>query len=66
MLQANGVPGELVKLWLGHSNLETTSDSTHVPEEFRREVAKATGLFSKDVGLNGPNFQDFPGTGLVM
>jgi integrase len=66
MLQANGVPSDLVKLWVGHSNLETTSNYTHFPEEFRSKVARATGLFSQDVGPNGPNYREFPNTGRVM
>jgi integrase len=63
MLQANGVPGDLVKLWVGHSNLETTAHYTNFTEEERTKVARATGLFSKD---DGPNFREFPSTGRVM
>lgn len=63
MLQANGVPGDLVKEWVGHSNLRTTSRYTHFRDEFRMQVASDVGLFSQanvadklPVGPNGPNF----------
>jgi integrase len=63
MLQANGVPGDLVKEWIGHSSLRTTSRYTHFSDDFRQEVANKVGLFSQPtvakklpVGPNGPNF----------
>ena len=63
MLQANGVPGDLVKEWVGHSNLRTTSRYTHFRDDFRRQIASDVGLFSQanvaeelPVGPNGPNF----------
>lgn len=57
MLQANGVPGDLVTLWVGHSNLQTTSRYTHFPEEFRTQVAQATGLFSRMMVPMVPTFE---------
>lgn len=63
MLQTNGVPGDLVKEWVGHSNLRTTSRCTHFRDDFRKQVASDVGLFSQTsvaeklpVGPNGPNF----------
>jgi integrase len=63
MLQAGGVPGDLVMEWVGHSNLRTTSRYTHFRDEFRKQVASDVGLFSQatvaeklPVGPNGPNF----------
>ena len=63
MLQANGVPGDLVKEWIGHSGLRTTSRYTHFRDDFRQAVANKAGLFSQPtvaeklpVGSNGPNF----------
>jgi integrase len=67
MLQANGVPGDLVKLWVGHSNLETTSGYTHFSQDYRKQVANETGLFAQTsvvgklpVGPNGPNLTENP------
>ena len=57
VLQENGVPGDLVKEWIGHSNLRTTSRYTHIRPEFRKQVAAEVGLFKADVGPNGPNLQ---------
>jgi integrase len=63
VLQANGVPGDLVTEWVGHSNLRTTSRYTHFRDEFRQQIAQQTALFSKanvasqlPVSPNGPNF----------
>jgi hypothetical protein len=39
--------GDLVKLWVGHSNLEITSNYTHFPQEYRKHVASETGLFAQ-------------------
>jgi len=57
VLQENGVPGDLVKEWIGHSSLRTTSRYTHIRPEFRERVAAEVGLFRPDVGPNGPNLQ---------
>jgi hypothetical protein len=58
-----GVPGDLVKEWVGHSNLQTTSRYTHFQDDFRRQIASQVALFPQPfvaaklpVGPNGPNF----------
>jgi len=63
VLQAMGVPGDLVKEWVGHSNLQTTSRYTHFQDDFRRQVASQVALFPQPFmagklpdGPNGPNF----------
>jgi integrase len=45
VLQANGVPGDLVKEWVGHSSLRTTSGYTHFRDDFRTRTAGKVGLF---------------------
>jgi len=60
VLQENGVPGDLVKEWIGHSSLRTTSRYTHIRPEFRERVAAEVGLFRADVGPSGPNLQQNP------
>src|SRR5258708_11718499 len=47
VLQENGVPGDLVKEWVGHSNLRTTSRYTHFRDDFRAQVASDVALFSQ-------------------
>src|SRR6185437_10730651 len=53
MLRASGVPDELVKDWVGHSNLnsrrdgDVTSRYTHFADEFRQRMAAKTGLFAQ-------------------
>ena len=37
--------GDLVKEWVGHSNLRTTSLYTHFRDDFRTQVARETGYF---------------------
>lgn len=64
VLQANGVPADLVKEWVGHSSLRTTSRYTHFHDDYRERVASELGLFSRSqhgsiglaivVGPNGP------------
>jgi integrase len=54
VLQTSGVPGDLVKEWIGHTSLRMTSRYTHFNDGFRKETANATGLFK--AGPNGPNF----------
>ena len=44
VLQTNGVPGDLVKEWVGHSSLRTTSQYTHFSDDYRRKTASALGL----------------------
>ena len=63
VLQENGVPGDLVKEWVGHSNLRTTSRYTHFRDDFRQRVACDVGLFAQanvagklPVSPNSPNF----------
>lgn len=63
VLQASGVPGDLVKEWVGHSNLQTTSLYTHFQEDFRQRVACELGLFAQEnvagklpVSPNSPSF----------
>ncbi len=38
VLQQNNVPGDLIKKWVGHTSLKTTSRYTHFPPEYRRKV----------------------------
>lgn len=66
VLQASGVPGDLVKEWVGHSNLQTTSRYTHFHDDFRQRIAADVALFAQEnvagklpVGPNGPNFPSF-------
>jgi integrase len=62
ILQANGVPGDLVKEWVGHSSLRTTSRYTHFRDEYRQQVVNEVGLLSGNRkencsdGPNGPKF----------
>ena len=57
VLQENGVPGDLVKEWIGHSSLRTTSRYTHISPEFRERVAVEVALFKPMLDPNGPNLQ---------
>jgi integrase len=66
VLQSSGVPGDLVKEWVGHSNLQTTSRYTHFQVDFRQRIAANLALFAQEnlavklpVGPNGPNFPSF-------
>jgi integrase len=43
VLQQNGVPGDLIKRWVGHSSLRTTSKYSHFTREFRKEIASRLG-----------------------
>jgi integrase len=63
VLQENGVPGDLIKEWVGHSNLRTTSRYTHFRDDFRKQVAANVGLFPQpsvaenlQFSPNSPNF----------
>jgi integrase len=67
VLQANGVPGDLVKEWVGHSNLRTTSGYTHFRDDFRKQVASDVGLFAQasvaeklPASPNSPNLGELP------
>ena len=55
VLQSSGVPGDLLKEWIGHSSLRMTSRYTHFDEAFRKQTANETSLFND--GPNGPNFE---------
>ena len=66
VLQAMGVPGDLVKEWVGHSSLQTTSQYTHFQDDYRRQVASHVALFPQPFlagklpdGPNGPKFSQF-------
>ena len=48
VLQENSVPGDLIKEWVGHSNLQTTSRYTHFRDDFREQVACDLGLFAHE------------------
>jgi integrase len=43
VLQQNLVPGDLIKRWVGHSSLKTTSKYSHFTREFRKEIAAKLG-----------------------
>jgi integrase len=56
ILQQKGVPGDLVREWIGHSTLRITSRYTHFTDDFRKEiVAGLTPLthLSTEKGLPG-------------
>jgi len=53
ILQQSGVPGDLVKRWVGHSSLKTTSKYTHFSVDYRKQMV--AGLVEH--GPNGPNLQ---------
>jgi integrase len=54
ILQAIGVPGNLVKEGVGHSSLRSTSRYTHFHDDYRQRVAAELGLFSSLVSPNSP------------
>jgi integrase len=65
VLQAHGVPGDLVKEWVGHSSLRTTSRYTHFRDDFRKQIASDVALFAQQsvaqklpVSPNSPNFEE--------
>ena len=43
VLQQGNVPGDLIKRWVGHSSLKTTSKYSHFTREFRKEIASKLG-----------------------
>jgi|HubBroStandDraft_6_1064221.scaffolds.fasta_scaffold448789_1 integrase len=45
-LQQNGVPGDLIKEWIGHSNLRITSRYTHFDHDYRQEIASKLAVDS--------------------
>jgi len=38
ILQQNRVPGDLIKQWVGHTNLQTTSNYTHFPADYKQQI----------------------------
>lgn len=53
-LNMQGCPGDLIRAWVGHSNLKVTSIYTHFDETFRTQAANSFGLNSS-VRPNRPN-----------
>lgn len=49
VLQANGVPADLVTEWGGHSNLRMTSRYTHFRDDFRKQIALDMALFPQRI-----------------
>jgi integrase len=56
VLRKNETPGDLQKIWIGHSSLAVTDGYSHTDAElgYRREHAGKIG-FSTIIGPNGPN-----------
>jgi integrase len=48
VLQANGVPPDLIKRWVGHSSTRVTSIYSHFSEEYRQNIAQRVGLFGSE------------------
>jgi integrase len=44
ILQSRGVPSDLVKEWIGHSSLKTTSRYTHFQADYKEEIANSLGF----------------------
>jgi hypothetical protein len=42
-------PDDLVKEWIGHSNLRITADYTHFTDDFRQKIASDFGLVRADM-----------------
>jgi len=38
ILQQNRVPGDLIKQWVGHTSLQTTSNYTHFSEDYKQKI----------------------------
>jgi integrase len=38
ILQQNRVPGDLIKQWVGHTSLQTTSNYTHFSEDYKQRI----------------------------
>jgi len=62
-LRQRGVPEDLIRQWVGHSNLQTTSRYMHFDRDYRERVALGVGLFSGinaaqklQFSPNSPNF----------
>lgn len=54
VLQARGVPSDLVKEWVGHSSLQTTSRYTHFDHEYKQRAACAVALRMDEKLRDGP------------
>ncbi len=66
VLQMSGVPADLVREWVGHSSLRTTSRYTHLADDFRRRVAANVALFvDGNVASQLPVGPDRPNIALV-
>jgi len=48
VLQANGVPPDLIKRWVRHSSTRVTSIYFHFSEDYRQQVARNVGLFAPE------------------
>jgi integrase len=44
ILQQNGVPGDLIREWVGHSTLQVSSIYTHFNDSFRQGIVAKLGL----------------------
>jgi len=56
MLRKMGTPGDLQKLWLGHSSLQVTDRYSHTDQELEYRRAHASRVvFNVPIGPNGPN-----------
>jgi integrase len=44
ILQQNGVPGDLIREWVGHSTLQMSSNYTHFNDSFRQGIVAKLGL----------------------
>ena len=49
VLQTSGVPGDLIKDWIGHSSLNQTARYTHFRDDFRNQMASNVGLFAQAI-----------------
>ena len=52
VLQQSGVPGDLIKSWVGHTSLKTTSIYTHFPADFRQDLVGKLAKSSQMVPRN--------------
>jgi integrase len=49
VLQESGVPADLIKAWVGHSSLRTTSRYTHFEAPYRQSDAQRVSIFAKQL-----------------
>jgi len=54
ILQANGVPPDLIKLWVGHANTRITARYTHFDNAYCQSVAQRVGLFGPETAPMAP------------